>query len=257
METIDRTRLATRIILRAIFPVMKVAVADDPKMRKRFQDLTARIQFRIGQDEDGAVLVFDRGQLDIEQGIAGTADISFSFKNYLQFNRFMTGKTVIPSIKGYGKPFLLIKVVRLLLAMKILMPAVKPGDEDKQRLKVKMVVYMITTALSQYNKAGDPDMKAWTRKQPDRVYQMSVTGEDIAAYVRVKAGKSKAGRGLYTRRRPFVHMKFNSVSSALAVFLNELPFVEAVGKEFVTIEGSPEYGSNLNDFMQRIQAMVV
>jgi hypothetical protein len=33
--------------------------------------------------------------------------------------------------------------------------------------------------------------------------------------------------------------------------------VEAVGKEFVTIEGSPEYGSNLNDFMQRIQAMVV
>lgn len=120
-----------------------------------------------------------------------------------------------------------------------------------------MVIYMITTALSQYNKGGDPDMVAWTGKQPDRIYQMSVAGEDdLAAYIRIKAGKTKAGRGFYERRRPFVHIQFTGVDEALPVQLNDVEFVGALAQNLVTVEGSPEYASKLNDFMQRIQALV-
>ena len=256
----DRTLLTTRIILNAILPVMKVVVSDDPKMNKRFEGVNARVQFiaNDGNDQHGASLVFTDGVLAIEQGIADAADITFSFSTLQKFNDFLCGKTVIPKIKGLLKVGLLVKVVMLLLAMKVLMPDARPTEPDKKRLKVKMVIYMITTALSQYSKGGDPDMVAWTGKQPDRIYQMSVEGEDdIAGYMRVKAGKTKAGRGHYKRRRPFVHIQFASIDAALPVLLNDVEFVGALAQNLVTVEGSPEYGSKLNDFMQRIQALLV
>ncbi|GAB6094715.1 hypothetical protein JCM14469_09670 [Desulfatiferula olefinivorans] len=256
----DRTLLATRIILRAILPVMKVVLSDDPAMKKRFESVTARVQFtaKNGTGSLGAALVFNRGELTIEQGVGEPADLTFSFGSPEKFNAFLAGKSVIPMIKGVKNIRLLARVVSLLLAMKILLPTARPRTPDKKRLKVKMILYMITTALSQYNKGGDPAMAAWTGKQPDRIYQMSVDKEDdMAAYLRVKAGKTKAGRGFYTRRRPFVHIRFAGVDDALPILLNDIAFVEAVGRNLVTIEGSPEYGANLNDFMQRIQALVV
>lgn len=255
----DRTLLTTRIILNAILPVMKVVVSDDLKMKKRFEGVTARVQFIANDDagKQGAVLVFNDGELAIEQGIGETADITFSFGSLKKFNDFLCGKTVVPKISGLMKTRLLIKVVMLLLAMKILMPDARPTAPDKKRLKVKMVIYMITTALSQYNKGGDPDMAVWTGKQPDRIYQMSVAGEDdIAAYIRIKAGKTKAGRGFYKRRRPFVHIQFAGIDEALPVQLNDVEFVGALAQNLVSVEGSPEYASKLNDFMQRIQALV-
>lgn len=256
----DRTLLTTRIILNAILPVMKVVVSDDPKMKKRFGGVSARVQF-VAYDNGkpyGASLVFENGELSIVQGVADSADITFSFPTLQKFNAFLCGKTVIPRIRGLLKIGLLFKVVMLLLAMKLMLPSSRPKNPAKKRLKVKMVIHMITTALSQYNKGGDPEMKAWTEKQPDRIYQMSVAGEDdIAAYVRIKAGKSKAGRGLYKRRRPFVHIRFSSVDGALPVLLNDVEFVRAVAQNLVSVEGSPEYGAQLNDFMQRIQALLV
>ena len=114
---------------------------------------------------------------------------------------------------------------------------------------------MVSTALSKLNKSGDPDMQEWTSRQPDRIYQLSVKDTDIAVYLRVKAGKTKAGRGFYTRKRPFVHMKFSGVDGALMVLLKDVEFVEAVDKNHIQIEGSPEYAANLNDFMMRIQVL--
>jgi len=252
----NRTLLTTKIILNAILPVMKVVVSDDPKMNAKFAGVNARIQFAAG--EHGAALVFTDGKPAVEQGVSDSADIRFSFSTPRKLNDFLCGKPVIPKIRGILKVGLLIKAVMLLLAMKLMMPAARPADAARKRLKVKMIIYMITTALSQYNKGGDPEMAAWTEKQPDRIYQISVAGEDdIAGYVRIKAGKSKAGRGIYRRRRPFVHIRFSSVDSALPVLLNDIEFVGALAGNLVTVEGSPEYGSKLNDFMQRIQALLV
>jgi len=96
-------------------------------------------------------------------------------------------------------------------------------------------------------------MVKWTSKQPERIYQMSVTNEDIAAYLRVKAGKSKAGRGFYKKRRPFVHMKFNGIQGAMPVILNDVDMVTAIKNEYLSVDGSPEYGRDIGDFMMRIQ----
>ncbi len=105
------------------------------------------------------------------------------------------------------------------------------------------------------NKSGDEAMVAWTSKQSDRIYQLSVDGTDIAVYLRVKAGKTKAGRGFYQRKRVFVHLKFASVDDALNVLLKDVEFVDGVDQKCISIIGSPEYANTLNDFMMHIQAL--
>jgi hypothetical protein len=254
----DRELLAARLFFKAVFPIIKVILQDDPKMNRKFQNVKAEIQF-TAKDEKGPVgawLIFNNGEFSVDYGICQNPDITFSFKSVKKMNDMLAGKPVIPSIKGITKFSLLVKILSLLLSLKILMPNARPKDKMKKKLKVKLSFYMITTALSQYNKGGDPDMVKWTTKQPDRIYQISVDGEDIAAYLRVKAGNSKAGRGFYTRKRPFLHMKFHGVDGALAVLLRDAEFVDAVSRGYVSVEGAPEYAAQLNDFMQRIQAML-
>jgi len=254
----ERDLLAARIILRAVLPVSKVVLNQVPSMKKKFEGVNAKFQIaaKNGSNEIGAHFVFKDGSLDVVQGICSGPDIRFTFGKVEGMIAFLTGGIALPRIKGITKPGLLLKFVSLLLSLTILLPNKKPKKYEKIRLKVNLIIYMITTALSQYNKGGDPDMVKWTAKQPDRVYQMSCEPEGIAAYVRIKAGRSKAGRGYYTRRRPFVHMKFRGAEKALPVFLGDMDFVEAVGKGYVEIVGSPEYAAQLNDFMQRIQALI-
>jgi len=250
--------LASRILLKAVLPVAKVVVEDVPAMKETFTGVTATFQIRAKSDGEymGAGFQVTGGQFEWVDGIIDNPDIRFSFGSPKAMNTFLTGGIALPSIKGLTQPFLLFKFIRLLLSLTILLPNKRPTEPDKIRLKIKMVIYMITTALSQYNKAGDPDMKKWTGMQPDRIYQISCEPEGIAAYLRIKAGKSKAGRGYYRRKLPFVHMKLNTAKNALPVFLNEVEFVEAISKGYVEVEGSPEYAAKMNDFMQRIQALI-
>ena len=261
-----RTRefLRTRLFLQAALPTVMVLLEDDPATAKRFKGVNATVQFvaRNQPHPVGAYLWFENGAVRVEQGFwdagggAPRPDITFTFASLQKLNDFFAGKTVLPGIKGFHRPGLLAKVVRLLLALKLMLPSANPTDPVKRRLKVKLIVYMITAALSQYNKGGDPEMERWTAKQPDRIYQFSVEPEGIAAYLRVRAGQTKAGRGVYERRRPFVHMRFHGVDGALAVMNKEVDFVDGVGKGFVRIDGSPEYAANLNDFMTRVQHLL-
>jgi hypothetical protein len=269
----DRQLLRARLFLRATLPVAKVILEDDPGMKKRFEGVRARVQFVAkGTPEPiGAYLVFGEPAaasdeaaaiapseaFRVEQGFCERPDITFTFGSVQKLNNFFAGKTVLPGIKGLHRLALVAKVLRLLLALKLMLPSVQPKDPAKRRLKVKMTIYMITTALSQYNQGGDPEMMSWTSKQPERVYQMLVEPEGIGAYLRVRGGLTKAGRGVYARRRPFVLMQFHGVDGALAVMNKEVGFIEASAKGFVRIEGSPEYAANLNDFMMRVQGLLM
>lgn len=253
----QKDMLAARIFLRAVLPVIKVLLTDDPKVAKRFANVKAKVQF-VAKDPEGPVgacLVFDNGDFSVVQGLCEKPDITFSFRTVERMNAMFAGKPAIPFIRGLHRVGLLIKVFSLLMGLMILMPNARPKDPAKRRLKVKMTFYMITTALSQYNKGGDPEMVKWVSRQPERIYQITVD-DGIAAYLRVKAGKSKAGRGVYARRRPFVHMKFNGVEGAMPVVLNDVDMVTAVRKGYLVVEGSPEYGANIGDFMVRIQELI-
>ena len=265
----DRQSLRTRLFLRAALPVAKVLLEDDPAMKKRFESVHARVQFVaraepepggaylvFGEPKDGATTASPAEAFRVEQGFCERPDITFTFGSTQKLNDFFAGKTVLPGIKGLRRLGLLARVLRLLLALKLMLPNAQPKDAAKRRLKVKMTLYMITTALSQYNNGGDPEMKDWTSKQPERIYQMLVEPEGIAAYLRIRGGLTKAGRGVYAGRRPFVLMCFHGIDGALAIINNEVDFINAVAKGFVSVEGSPEYAANLNDFMMRAQGLL-
>jgi hypothetical protein len=254
----EKDLLVSRIFCRAVLPVIKVMLEDDPKTRSKFAKVRATIQFvaRDPAGDVGAYLDFDNGAFTVGQGVAARADITFRFSTVAKMNAMFAGKPVLPRIQGITKVGLLIKVLGLLMGLKILMPNAKPKTPLQARLKVKMTLYMVSTALSQLNKGGYPDMVEWTAKQPERIYQWSVDGEDIACYLRVKAGKSQAGRGLYTRRKPIVHMKFKSVNDALPVLTNQIDTLQAMKTGLVTNDGSPEYGAQIGDLMLKVAVLV-
>ena len=167
----------------------------------------------------------------------------------------------MPSIKGGLKNLsLLVKTLALLMGLMKMSPKNNPDDFEGKALKIKMSLYMITRALSTYNKLGVKEMVEFTSRQPDRIYQFTVEYDNkpdyIACYLRIKAGKTKSGHGVYTRRYPFVHFRFLSVDGAIAVLGKQVEFVEGVEKGYVETIGSPEYACMLNDFMAVLQAML-
>ena len=254
--------MTAKLFFNAAFPVMQVLLDDDPKLNEKFKNVTGTVQF--GARDDGKLLachlIFDHGVVSVVQGPAENPDVSLTFPSVAKMNALLAGGLALPSIKGLKNFGLLSKVLSLLMGLTIMSPSKRPKDFTGQSLKVKMSLYMITRALSQYNKLGDPDMQEFCRRQPDRIYQFTVeNGEDreyIACYLRIKAGKSKSGHGVYTRRSPFVHFRFLSVEGAMVVLLKEVEFVEAVGKGYVETVGSPEYACYLNDYMAVLQGML-
>jgi hypothetical protein len=65
----------------------------------------------------------------------------------------------------------------------------------------------------------------------------------------MKAGNSKSGRGRYTRSKPFVEFKFDSIDGALGILLQTTDMMEASLNRVLVIEGSPEYGKEIGSFM--------
>ncbi len=115
---------------------------------------------------------------------------------------------------------------------------------------------MLSSGLSQMNKAGYEEFNEFTKKMPDRVIQWTCLPDGPYAYLRIKFGKTKAGRGLYTRRRPFIDMQFMGVDNAIKVLTNQVDLVQAIVLGYLAQEGSPEYGKDLGKFMLTIDAWI-
>jgi hypothetical protein len=255
MPTPDEIR--TRIFLNAALPLTKVVREDDKIMRLITKNMTGVIQFMVKGTETGAHMIFENDTLEVTQGIHKTPNVTFVFKSNVQLNDFFMGKLALPGIKGlFRRPDLVIRTVPLLLALKMLMPEANPKDPKKRALKVKLLMYMVTVALSQLNKCGEESMVKMVKKSPDRVYQWLVEGGGPSAYLRMKAGKTKAGKGQYKRRRPFVLMRFPNIEGAYQVLTSAVPLVEAVKEGHVVPEGAMEYSKEIGLHMQFIEELM-
>ena len=260
MSAPAQERMAAMLFLDAVFPTMQVLLDDNPKLHKAFEGVRATVQFGA---RDGAELVcchlaFDGPQVKVTQGPAQSPNLTLTFSSIEKMNALLRGGLALPSIRG--NLLLLPKILSLLMGLKVMSPKNVPTEHARQALKVKCSLYMITRALSKYNKLGDPDMQEFCRRQPDRIYQFTVAdGGDpnaIACYLRIKAGNSKSGHGVYARRTPFVHFCFKSVEGALKVLQKDVEFVRSVELGYVETIGSPEYACYLNDYMAILQGML-
>ncbi len=253
----DKDYVLARIMLRAAVPLAKVLVEDDPKMREKYRGFNKIVQFEVKGSEDLIT------QLKFEDGIPKpiferdpNPDVAFVFKNARQLNAFFAGKIAMPKIKGLTKIGILLKVVPLLLGLTLLLPTKLPKDPAKKKLKVKLLFYMLSSALSQMNKAGDEEFVEFTKKMPDRVIQWSCPPDGPYAYLRINRGNTKAGRGIYTRRRPFIDMQFNGIDNAIKVLTNQVDLLQAIRLGYLKQEGSPEYGMYLGNFMLKIDSWI-
>ena len=144
-----------------------------------------------------------------------------------------------------------------LLKMSSLLSAEEPPkDEATKELLVKCYFYLLSSGISQLNKMGHDAIHDWASKSPDRVYAWAVDNyPQIAAYMRVKAGKSRAGRGEYKRAMPFFTLRFNNLDSALGILMGKDDMLEALKAGRLIMDGAPEFGGQVGGFMLEVGAL--
>lgn len=245
---------SAKLFFSAVLPLVK-HVAEGTPLGKSLAGKNGVYQVSAKTDSGeiwATHFLLENGELTVRRGVSETApDVSLDFASLADFNAFFKGKLKLPKIHGLFKFSLFIPFIRILLKMSALLGAVKPPENQAEKaLVTKLYFYLLSTGISTLNKAGHPDISAWAKSSPDRVYAWAVDGHpDIAAYIRVKAGNSKASRGSYTRSKPFFTMRFDSLDSALGTLLGTSDMMDAVVNRQLIMEGAPEFGAQFGNFM--------
>jgi len=247
--------LRARIFLRSCLPLVKVVLEERSAYRKLLYRAGGAVQFAAADSEQGAWVELTPEGLDVKQGKHPSPSITLTFKALRDMNEFFAGGLALPRVSGIAGLPSLLRLLPFLLKLKMLLPDVIPEDPDEKALKVRMLLFMVTNALSQLNKGGDEAMAKYAKTSPDRIFQLTVENGGPAAYLRIKAGRSKAGRGTYTRRRPYVHMIFPDSEGAFDVLTQRVSNVEAVRLGKLRMEGAMEGGKEIGLLMQRIEAI--
>ena len=256
---------SNKIFLNAALPLVKVIANDDPKLRKKFEKAHAVIQVscldpEVEGGKRGMHFVVNSGEWLVHTCLTEDPHIELQFKSVENLNDFFKGKITpagIPKIKGLKKADILISFVMVLLKMANLLGATEPPkDEETKELLVKCYFYLLSSGISQLNKMGHPEIKDWTTKSPDRVYAFAVDGyPQVSAFIRIKAGKSRAGRGEYKRAMPFFTLRFNNLDSALGILMSTDDMLEATKAGRLIMDGGPEFGAQIGGFMLEIGAL--
>ncbi len=258
----DDELYASRIFLNSALPLLKVVVDEKESLRKGFAGrkgvvqvsaLTGPREAVYGAPKVATHFLVEDGELTVKKGVHESPSLELEFPSVAALNGFFKGTSKrLPKFKGaLRQPGLLVATMKALLGMAgALGVKAPPADEAEQALIVKMYFYLLSSGISQLNKAGHPAVSKWIGASPDRVYAWSVEGRpDISAYLRIKAGNSRAARGVYERSRPFFTMSFDSPRSALGILLSIDDMVEATKAGRIIMKGAPEFGAAIGEYM--------
>lgn len=245
---------SNKIFLNSVLPLLKVIIESKEEFSKKFEGKNAIVQVSALNEENkvGTHFIIENGKWQVVKGTVEKADLELEFKSIPALNAFFAGKSKkLPKIKGWYKFGLFISTMKVLTTMAKLLGADKPPEkEEDKELLVKLYFYLLSSGISQLNKAGHPEVSKWVGKSPDRVYAWRVEGKpELSAYIRLKAGKSKAARGTYKRSKPFFTMCFDSPDSALGILLEIDNLIESTVKGKLVMEGAPEYGAQIGEYM--------
>ncbi|MBQ6874212.1 MAG: hypothetical protein IJO24_07980 [Clostridia bacterium] len=253
---------SNKIFLNAALPLVKVIANDVPSLKKKFENAHAVIQVscldpEVEGGKRGMHFVVNEGEWLVHPCLTEDPQIELQFKSVENLNDFFKGNITpagIPKIKGIKHAGTLVSFVMVLLKMANLLGATEPPKDDATKeLLVKCYFYLLSSGISQLNKMGHPEIKDWTTKSPDRVYAFAVDGyPQVSAFIRIKAGKSRAGRGEYKRAMPFFTLRFDSLDSALGILLSIDDMLEATKAGRLVMDGGPEFGAQIGGFMLMI-----
>lgn len=256
--------LTNKIFLNAALPLLKVIANDVPSLAKKFEKIHCIYQVSALDPSapDGKYathFTVNNGEWKVcADKVATNAHIELEFKNMETMNAFFKGKigpSTLPKMKGVvKKPLEFAAFMMVLLKMSSLLTITEaPADEETQKLAVKCFFYLLSSGISQLNKHGHEAVHDWASKSPDRVYAWAVDGyPEVSAFLRVKAGKTRSGRGTYKRAMPFFTMRFDSLPSALGILLSTDDMLESTKRGKLIMDGAPEFGAQIGDFMMQV-----
>lgn len=246
-------RYAAAIFFNAVLPLVR-EIVERTSLKKAFAGKNGVLQVSA---EDGDTrwathFVLEDGVLKTTLGAAALPDVELRFPTLTHFNAFFRGETKkLPKIKGLLKLSLLVPFFRTLLKMQALLGSDEiPADEKTKELMTRLYFYLLSSGISQLNKKGHPAIVDWVKMSPNRIYAWGVDGHaDVAAHLRIQAGKSKAMRGAYTRSQPFFNMRFDSFDSALAILLGKGDMIDMIASGQMMLDGAPEFCAKIGEYM--------
>ena len=258
-----------KIFLCGAHPLLKTIVADIPSLHEKFKKVHCVYQVSCldpdapeGKYATHFVVNGDEWLVHadkVAKRVGKQKYVELEFKSVDALNSFFKGKitpATLPKMKGVNfiREFGVFMMALLKMADLLGLEA-PPADEDTKRLLVKCYFYLLSVGISTLNKQGHEAIHAWALKSPDRVYAWKVDGEDsVSAYIRVKAGKTKAGKGEYKRAMPFFTMKFNNLDSALGILMSIDDMLDSVKEGKLIMEGAPEFGAQIGEYMLQVGA---
>lgn len=262
----DEAVLTNKIFLSAALPLVKVIATDVPSLAKKFEHMHA--VFQVSALDPTAACGKVATHFTVNNGewkvcadkVATNAYVDLEFKSIDALNGFFKGKispATLPKMKGAVKyPKVFAAFLMTLLKMASLLGAKEaPDDPDTQKLMVKCFFYLLSSGISTLNKQGHEAIHDWAKKSPDRVYAWAVDGyPEVSAYLRVKAGKTRAGRGTYKRAMPFFTMRFDNLRSALGILLSTDDMLESTKAGKLMMDGAPEFGAQIGAYMMDVGA---
>ena len=231
----DTTRYTNKVFMTGALPLLKTIANDVPELKKKFEGVNAVYQVSAmanAQDKEAIHFIIEDGEWTVKLGEylgQQKIDAELQFSSMEKMNAFFKGNmSALPKmkIKSFGK---FIKFMMVLLKMSSLL-GIKEPPEDEQLclLLTKLYFYLLSSGISQLNKMGHPE---------------------CTAYLRIKAGKSRAGRGEYKRSKPFFCMKFDTAQHALMILLGTGDMLQMTKDKQLIMEGAPEFGAMIGDYM--------
>lgn len=264
--TSQEDRLTNLIFLNSVLPLVKVIANDLPNLTKKFEKAHAVVQVSAIDPESPIGKVATHFVINSGEWLVHTSKvdknphIELEFKSVEAMNAFFKGKigpSTLPRMKGIlKKTAVFAAFMQVLLKMSSLLSAkAPPEDEDTKKLLVKCFFYLLSSGISTLNKNGHEQIHEWAKKSPDRVYGWAVNGyPELSAYIRVKAGKTRAGRGEYKRAMPFFTLRFNNLDSALGILMSIDDMLEATKAGRLIMDGAPEFGAQIGEYMLMVGA---
>lgn len=257
----DQTRYTNKVFMAGALPLLKIIANDVPELKKKFEGVDAIYQVSAkvnAEDKEAVHFIIENGEWTVKLGeYLGQKKIDgeLAFSSMERMNAFMKGDMLkLPKFKIKSFPKFM-KFMQVLLKMSELLNLPDPpeNDEAKSVLLCKLYFALLSSGISQLNKMGHPAVREWTTKSPDRCYQWEVMGHpECTAYIRIKAGKSRAGKGAYKRAKPFFNMKFDNPTDALLILLQKGDMFQMTANQQLIMEGGPEFGVQIGDFMMLV-----
>lgn len=258
----NETIYTNRIFMNAALPLLKTIASDVPEIRSKFDGVDAVYQVSAmanAEEKRATHFIVENGEWSVKLGeYLGDKKIDgeLQFSSMEKMNEFFKGKmTSLPKfkIKNFGK---FLKFMTVLLKMSSLLGlTAPPEDEATKDLLTKLYFYLLSAGISQLNKAEHKEIHDWTLTSPDRVYAWAVEGKpELSSYLRIKAGKSRAGKGEYKRSKPFFCLKFDNTTSALEILMGTADMLDYTKKSKLIMEGAPEFGGQIGTYMLQVAA---